>query len=137
MAATIRSVQYFYTLIEDKPGQGYRLLSQLAREEVNLLAFSAVPTGPEQTQLIIYPESVEKLARMAEKTGLILKGPHKAFLINGDDELGALVEIHQKLSDAHINVVTSSGVTDGRGGYGYILHVRNEDYGEVARLLGI
>ena len=137
MTAIIRKVQYFYAMIEDKPGQAYQLLSNLASEEVNLLAFSAVPTGPAQTQLIIYPESEEKLARMAEKTGLVLNGPYQAFLISGDDELGALVDIHQKLCEAHINVVTSSGVTDGKGGYGYILHVRNEDFTEVERLLGL
>ena len=135
MTAMIRKVQYFYAMIEDKPGQAYQLLSDLASEEVNLLAFSAVPTGPAHTQLIVYPESPEKLARMAEKTGLVLTGPYQAFLISGDDELGALVEIHQKLSDAHINVVTSSGVTDGKGCYGYILHVRHEDLDEVERLL--
>lgn len=137
MPAIIRRVQYFHTMIEDKPGEAYRFLSNLASEEVNLLAFNAVPTGPTHTQLTIYPESVDKLARMAEKSGCVLVGPHRAFLINGDDELGALVEIHQKLCNAGINVVTSGGVTDGRGGYGYLLHVRPEHYEEVANLLGI
>lgn len=137
MAAKIRSVQYFYVMIEDKPGEAYRMLSRLASEEVNLLAFSAVPTGPSHTQLILYPESVESLARFAEKSGLTLCGPSQAFLITGDDELGALVEIHQKLFDADINIVTSNGVTDGEGRYGYLLHVRPENYREVSRLLGL
>ena len=136
MSATIRCVKYFYVMLEDRPGQGCMLLSQLAQADVNLLAFSAVPAGPSLTQLIVYPESPEKLVRMAEKNALVMTGPHKAFLINGDEKLGALVEIHRKLWDASINVVTSSGVTDGRDGYGYILHVRPEDYNEVAHLLG-
>ena len=135
MAANIKSVKYFYAMLEDKPGQAFRMLSKLASEEVNLLAFSVVPTGPSHTQLILYPESVEALARMAEKTGMVLTGPYHAFLINGDDELGALVEIHRKLADAHVNIVTSSGVTDGKGGYGYLLHVRPEDFSAVEGLL--
>lgn len=137
MSVSIRRAQYFYVMVDDMPGEACRFLSQLASEEVNLLAFSLIPTGPAHTQLIIYPEDVDKLARMAEKTGSQLTGPYKAFLINGDDELGALVDIHRKLGEAKINVVTSSGVTDGRGGYGYILHVRPESYEEVAHLLAI
>ena len=137
MTANIRRVQYFYVMVDDQPGEACRFLSQLASEDVNLLAFSLIPTGPAHTQLIIYPENVEKLARMAEKTGSQLTGPYKAFIINGDDELGALLDIHRKLGDAKINVVTSSGVIDGKGGYGYILHVRPENYEEVAGMLEV
>jgi hypothetical protein len=62
-------------------------------------------------------------------------GPNRAFLITGDDELGALLEIHEKLTAAEINVVTSSGISDSTGRYGYVLHVRPEDYDRAAGLL--
>lgn len=137
MSANIRKLQYFYVMIEDRPGAAFEWLSQLASEEVNLLAFSAVPTGPTHTQLTIYPESAERLVQLAEKTGSVLYGPHTAFLISGDDKLGALVDIHHKLTDADINVVTSSGVSTGKGSYGYLLHVRPENCDEVTRLLGL
>ena len=83
------------------------------------------------------PESVELLVRAAEQTGLVLTGPQRAFLIQGDDKLGALAELHRKLADGQINVYASSGVTDGRGGYGYILYVRSEHYEDAACALGI
>ncbi len=137
MAITIRRVEYFNATVKDRPGEAYRLLQQLASAEVNLLAFNAVPVGPEQTQLVIFPESVESLVRAAEQTGLILTGPQRAFLIQGDDRLGELAELHRKLAEAQINVYASSGVTDGRGGYGYILYVRSEHYEEAACALGI
>lgn len=137
MAVTIRRVEYFNATVKDRPGEAYRLLQQLASAEVNLLAFNAVPVGPEQTQLVIFPESVESLLRAAEQTGLILTGPQRAFLIQGDDRLGELAELHLKLAEAQINVYASSGVTDGRGGYGYILYVRSEHYEEAACALGI
>jgi hypothetical protein len=137
MGITIRRVEYFNATVKDRPGEAYRLLTQLATAEVNLLAFNAVPVGPEQTQLVIFPESVESLVRAAERTGLILTGPQRAFLIQGDDKLGALVDLHQKLAEGSINVYASSGVTDGNGGYGYILYVRSEHYEDAACALGV
>jgi hypothetical protein len=135
MPAAIRCVEYFYLMVRDQPGEAYRLLSQLASGGVKLLAFSAVPMGGETTQLVLYPESTESLARAAEAGALVLTGPNRAFLIQGDDSLGSLAEIHEKLFNAQINVFASSGVTDGRGGYGYVVHVRPDDYDRAAQVL--
>ena len=88
-------------------------------------------------ELVLFPEETSRLARAAEKLGLMLRGPHRAFLIQGDDELGALVDMHRKLADAKVNVLSSSGVTDGRGGYGYLVYVRGEDFDAAARTLGV
>ena len=137
MSMTIRRVEYFHATVKDQPGEAYKLLSRLATDEVSLLAFNAVPVGPEQTQLVIFPESVPSLARTAEKAGLVLTGPQRAFLIQGDDQLGALVELHRKLADAKVNVYASSGVTDGRGGYGYVLYVRSEHFEDAAAALKV
>jgi len=136
MPATIHRVEYFYLTVKDQPGEGYRLLSRLASGGVELLAFNAVPLGGHNTQLIVFPASRERLLRVAETAGLVLSGPQNAFLIQGDDELGALVDIHQKLYDARINVSASSGVTDGRGGYGYVIYVGPESYEGACRALG-
>ena len=137
MPARIRSVDYFYMTVPDKPGAGARVLNRLAREGINLLAFSAVPIGPENTQLVIFPERIDDLTRGAERSGLQFMGPMRAFLVQGDDELGALVEIHEKLADANINVHASSGVADGRGGFGYVLYVKGTQCEDAARVLGV
>ena len=55
MGAHVYSVDYYYTTVEDKPGQGCKFLKMLASEEVNLLAFNAFPIGRNRTQLVIYP----------------------------------------------------------------------------------
>ncbi len=137
MAATIYSVDYYYTTVEDRPGQGCRFLETLASEEVNLLAFNAFPVGRDRTQLVIYPLNATWLGDMARHEGLRLIGPHHAFMVHGDDELGALVSIHQRLCDAEINVSSSNGITDGRGGYRYIMHVHPEDYDRATQVLGV
>lgn len=137
MARTIRQVQYFYTTVQDRPGKAYELLSTLEDAGVNLLAFNAVPAGLEQTQLVLFPDNVEELRRMGAPGGLKLSGPYHALLIQGDDGVGALSDIHGRLSDAGINVPAASGVADGRGGYGYIIYVRETEVTQAARALGL
>lgn len=136
MSATVRGVDYFYVMVRDRPGQAYRLLSELAAAGVDLVAFSAIPIGPERCQLVLFPESPDLLTSVARRSGLVLTGPQRAFVVQGDDRLGAIANIHLKLADAQINVYASSGVTDGRGGYGYILYVRPGDYHPAALVLG-
>lgn len=137
MAATIRAVDYFNVTVHDHPGEGYRLLSDLAAAGVSLLAFSAYPIGPESVQLLIFPNHAERLVRAAGRAGVALAGPHRALLVQGDDELGALSHLHRRLFDAGVSVYASNGVTDGRGGYGYVLYVRAEEFEAAARALGV
>jgi len=66
-----------------------------------------------------------------------LDGPHRALLVRGDDELGALASVHERLYEASVNVYASSGVADGRGSYGYIIHVRPEEYERAASALRV
>ncbi len=137
MAARIRIVDYLYTTVPDKPGEACKILVKLSSAAVNLLAFSMVPLGTEETQLVLFPDNLNSLVRAAEDAGILLSRPQRAVLIQGDDELGALVDIHRKLGDAGINVFSSSGVTDGRGSFGYILYVKAQDLDNAARVLGI
>lgn len=135
MAARIRKVDYYYVSLRAEPSEGYRLLARLAGAGVNLLAFSAIPMGPEFTQLVLFPEDAGLLATVAQEIGVQLTGPDHALLIQGDDELGALARIHQKLAAAGVSVYASSGVSDGAGGFGYVLYVRSDEIDRAAEAL--
>jgi hypothetical protein len=137
MSYKIRRVDYFYVTVKDRPGQAYQILEQIAGLGVNMLAFAATPTGPDDTQLTIFPEDSLKLQSVAKKSGLSLIGPHSAFLVQGEDELGGLVEFHKRLYQAGVNIYGSHGVTDGKGSYGYVVYVRAERYERAAEALGI
>ncbi len=137
MALNIRRVEYFYTSVEDQPGEAYKLLSQLADIGVNLLAFTAIPVGPMRTQFTLFPDDSNKLQEAARKAGMTLDGPHPALLVQGDDELGALTGIHQKLYEANVNVYASNGVTDGKGSFGYVLYIRPEEMDKALAALGV
>ncbi len=137
MGANIFSVDYYEATVENRPGEGSRFLSWLASEEVNLLAFTATPLDATKTRLRIYPHNPTWLGQTARKEGVLLDGPKHAFIVHGDDELGALISIHHKLAEGKINVETSSGIADGKGGYRYIMHVDSDDFEEAARLLDV
>jgi hypothetical protein len=137
MAFKIRKVDYFYCSVVDQPGEAYKLLSQLMQGGINLLAFTAIPVGPNRTQLTLFPEIPGKLVNETKNAGFNLDGPHPALLVQGDDELGALTDIHQILFEANVNVYASNGVTDNNGSFGYLLYVRPEDYERAASALKV
>lgn len=137
MSARIFSVDYYYATVENRPGQGCKFLKMLASGDVNLLAFNAFPVSVDRTQLVIYPQNATWLGEVARRHNLMLHGPHHAFLVQGDDELGALVDIHEKLCVSDINVSSSTGLTDGRGRYRYIMHVAPEEYERALEVLGV
>jgi hypothetical protein len=137
MAYTIRRVEYYYANIRDELGAAYRVLSELAGLGVNLLAFTAVPSGPDLAQFALFPRDPGKLAAEAEAARLPLEGPYHAFLVQGDDELGALASVHEQLFRAGVDVYASSGVTDGRGSFGYVVYVREDQFGRAAEALDV
>jgi hypothetical protein len=137
MPVNVRRIDYFYARVEDVPGEAYKMLSRLADLGLNLLAFTAVPIGPGHTQLALFPEDTSKMASEARRAGLELDGPYRALLVQGDDELGALAGIHAKLYEAHVNVFASTGVTDGKGSFGYVVYVRADEYERAAAALSV
>lgn len=137
MPFSITRVNYFNTTVRDQPGEAYRTLQLLADVGINLLAFTATPVGPTSTQLAIFPEDSQALVDMASKSQLHLDGPHPGLLVQGDDKLGALAQIHESLYAANVNVYASSGVADGRGGFGYVVYVRPEQFELACSALGV
>ena len=137
MPFKIRRVEYYNTTLKDEPGEAYKLLSRLAGLGLNMLAFTAIPVGPVRTQITLFPDDTQKMTDAARTAGLVLDGPYPAILVHGDDELGALAGLHAKLYEAGVNVYASSGVTDGKGAFGYVLYVRQDEYARAVKALGV
>jgi hypothetical protein len=135
MPSTVKEVEYYYAMVTDKPGEARKLLEFLSEKEVNLLAFTAFPVGGGQSQLDFFPAEAEMLKQAADDAEVALVGPKKAFLIQGEDKVGALHEFHLKLSNAGINVHASNGVVDGTGRFGYVIWVDPADYESASAAL--
>jgi hypothetical protein len=135
MAETIRQVQYFYVEVPDKPGEGAKVLNMLKEAGVELLAFSGFPQG-RRAQLDFIPADAAAFRAAARKAKLKLVGPKTGFLVQGEDQRGAVAEIMAKLAEAGINVTACEAVAAGGGRYGAMLWVKPPDVQKTARLLG-
>ena len=137
MAHRIRQVDYFHVTVPDRPGEAFRFLSALAEAGLNLLAFTAIPVGIFQTQLTIFPEDPARLQTEGARLGLSLDGPHGALLVQGKDAPGALVEVHERLYEADVNVYAANAVAGEGGEYGYVIYIRPEEMSRATGALGV
>ena len=80
-------------------------------------------------------DSIEALKEAAAEAEITLVGPKKAFLLQGEDRIGALYDYHLKLDNAGINILACNGVVDGTGRFGYVIWVAPADYDEASRVL--
>ena len=135
MPDIVKRVQYFYTEVPDKPGEGARILTMLTEAGVNLLAYSGFPKG-RRAQLDFIPADVAAFRLAARKAKLTLVGPKTGFLIQGEDRPGVLAEIIAKLAAAKVNVTACDAVAAGAGRYGALLWVKPQDVQKAAKVLG-
>jgi hypothetical protein len=135
MAETIRKVAYFTMDVADRAGTAAAALTALAREKVNLLAFTGFPNG-KRSQLDFIPKNAAAFNRAAKKANLRVKGKKVGFLLQGADRPGAVGKVLTKLSEAGINCTAIDAVSAGKGVFGAILWVKAADVGRAAKALG-
>ena len=131
----IRKVVYFSMQVPNRPGVGAEMLKAIAKGKQKLLAFTGFPSGS-GAQVDFVPAKPGEFARGAKKHGAKLSKRKTAFLVQGEDRVGALVRILEKLAKAKINMVAMDAVTAGSGRFGAIFWVRPKDVGRTSRLLG-
>lgn len=136
MADAVRRVEYCYVIVPDAPGEGRRVLSALREGGVNLLALLGFPAGDGRSQIDLVPEDPAALREVAGRAGLELSETKRAFLIQGDDRVGAADEWLGKLAQAGVNVTATAAVTAGAGRYGMLVWVAPDDYERAAGALG-
>jgi hypothetical protein len=135
MADTVRRVEYHYVTVSDSPGEGNRILSMLEQSGVDLLAFLGFPVGSGQSQLDLVPDDPGSLRAAAERAGITLSEARRAFLIQGDDRVGAVADTTAKLAAANIGITAAAATGAGSGRYGMILWVAPSDYDRAADAL--
>jgi predicted amino acid-binding ACT domain protein len=136
MADTVRSVEYSYVTVPDAPGEVQSVVSALKASNVNLLAFLGFPAGAGRSQIDLVPEDPASLRDAAERAGVELSEVKQAFLIQGDDRVGAVSEITAKLAEANVNVTAATAVSAGSGRLGMVVWVAPADHERAAAALG-
>ena len=136
MAYVVRALEYFATSVPDKAGAGHGIVAALAAEGVNLLAVSGFPTGPGKAQLDLIPEDAGAFARAAARLKLRTRKPKGVFLLQGDDQVGAVAEVLGRLAAQKIHVIAAQALAAGGGRCAMILWVRPGSYEKAAKALG-
>jgi len=135
MAETVRTADYFYVMVPDKPGEGARILAELKSAGINLVAYSGFPSG-RGAQLDLVPTDPAAFQAVARQKKWKVKGPKRTFLIEGDDRVGACADVLGRLAAAKINVTAMDAVAPGGGRYAAILWVKPRDVKKTAGVLG-
>lgn len=138
MATVVRKIDYYATTVPDKAGEGHRILSELAREGVNLLAFSGFPAGEGKAQVDLVPEDAASFGAAAERIKLKTRKPKRAFLVQGDDDrVGAVAETVGKLAAEKIPIIAAQALSAGAGRWAMIVWVSPARWEKACRALGV
>jgi predicted amino acid-binding ACT domain protein len=137
MAESIRRVEYYYVTVTDKPGSGAAVLDTLREAGVNLLAYLGFPAGRGKSQIDLVPEDPVVFKSAAQKAGLKLSRAKRAFLVDGEDRIGAVADLTRRLAEAKVNVTAACAAGTGGGRYGMILWVPSASYVKAAKVLGV
>jgi len=134
MATTVRKVDYFYILTSNIPGAGATVLAALWDAGIDLLAFSGFPFG-KKSQIDFIPKNPAAFKAAAKKIGLKLSPRKTGFLIQGEDQPGAIARIMGTLAHEDINVTAIDALCAGKGRYGALLWVKSKDIAKAAKAL--
>ena len=132
---SVRKVSYCYVTVPNRPGEGAKVIGELKKAKVKLVACSGFPTISGSSQLDLVSENMGTVRRVAKKNGWKLSPTKKGFLIRGDDRMKAIHRQIRKLADEKINVTAAEGVCTRKGRFGMMLWVKDKDFGRATRAL--
>jgi hypothetical protein len=112
------------------------MLGALHDAGVDLLAFTGFPAGGGKAQVDFVSDDMAGVRRVARQQSWKLGKTKKAFLVQGDDHIGACHRVLEKLAERKINVTAADATAAGKGRYGMILWVKPKDYARASRALG-
>jgi len=135
MAYRVRKVKYCKLSVSSRAGQGEKVLAAVSEAGINMHAFSGFPTGGGKSQIDLVLDNITGIRQVAKKNGWRLSATKKGFLVQGNDEIGAIHKVLKKLADEKINVTAADAVAAGKNRYGMIMWVKPKVYNRAARVL--
>jgi len=134
MSATIRRVTAFKVTLGDRVGALAEVLAAARNAGIDLQSVAGYVCGTEGVILAV-PTNLHK-ARPATAGAPWAIGEQDVFLLEGDDERGALCGVTEKLAAAGVGVQASYAVAVA-GKFGAVIAVAPGDVDKAAKALGV
>jgi len=133
MAYTVRQVTAVTLQVEDHIGMLSQALRVLKNEGVNMTAI--VSQRKAGAAIMGIPEDLEAARKLASREGVAFT-TREVFYVEGEDEVGALCDITDKLAGARINIEDVYALSS-KGYYAAIYTVAAGDVERAAEALGL
>ncbi len=134
MAATVRRVTAFKVTLGDRVGALADVLAAARNAGIDLQSVAGYVCGAEGVILAV-PKDLHK-ARPASAGAPWAIGEQDVFLVEGDDERGALCGVTEKLAAAGIGIHAAYAVAV-EGRFGAVITVAPADVDKAAKALGV
>jgi hypothetical protein len=128
-------LNYYSVVVPNKVGEAAKVLGALKEAGVNLISVWGYPIKGKKGVLEIAPADAKTFAKTIKKCGLPASAKKVAFFIDGEDQVGAVAAIFDKLAAAGINVHAAQALCAGAGRYGALVQVAAEDEKKAKKAL--
>ena len=128
-------LELYSVTVSNKPGKGARLLAAFKEAGVNFIGVWGYPVGKSKSRIDLVAEDPVLLKKIAKKLEIDLGKKETVFHVSGEDRLGAVAEILEKLAEKDINIYAAQALCAGEKRFGLLIQVDPESVKKAAKVL--
>lgn len=131
----IKRVTYYSISVQDKPGELTRITRGLKEAHVDLAGLWGFGVGQGKARIFLVPKDKDHFKTTAAKAGWTVQ-EGISFLVTGEDQAGALVELLNQIAGQGINLHALDAVAVG-GQFGCYIWAEQKDVESVGKILKV